>query len=788
MTLHHVMADPNAYAEGYAAASGAMQLVLAVLLARQHGTRPDWGLNWLALAMLCAGLVNLIEPSMGDLFGPAGLARETSPLVIARYGLLALAGFSALGALPVGIHAFSASPVAHPLRLFMAVGCGGLVLVAVAAACGLQLGGDVYAMGIMLWCASVAGLAARRNRSLGHALVFLCLLVQPLSLCTLLVFGLDPRDARFIAALPFTLIGVCLIYVASMRFVQRAESGEARFRELFQKAPVPMLLFNLEPKVVAVNKAWEDRTGYTMADLAEPDAWWAQAYPDAEYRSVIRASWSQSIYQLMDRQQDVAPIPSSMVCKDQRVLRAMLGGTRVDAGLLISVTDVTDYHEATRRLEELNGQLEARVAERTDQLMQSTQRLDYVMDATGEGVWDWDVTTGRLYNNARWCTILGRPVDDGLHTLQDFEQHIPEEVRPLVQERLQACLEGGRPYRSEHQMRRADGSLFWVSDRGDVVARDGQGRPLRMVGSFADISERKAAEIAAHEAGLRLAERNHELSTALDQLRRTQNELVRADKLASLGAMVAGIAHEMNTPIGNALVMATTIDALGKSFRSESREGLRRTTLDAFVNDVTEAGQIIERNLSRASELINSFKQVAVDQSSDQRRRFNLRDLVREVLVSLRPSLRKANVDVHVDDGADIPMDSFPGALSQVLINLVDNCIVHAFPQVDCRLIRIHIAPLQPSRVLIEVIDNGVGIPEAVIGRIFDPFFTTRLGRGGSGLGLHLAYNIVTDVLNGHISVRSIAGEGACFSVDIPRQTPDIPVTPPKASQARPAA
>ena len=755
-----------------------MQLVLSLLLLRQHAARKDWGLNWLSFVMFGGGLINLIAPSI-----PPSVASSASPRPadIALLLGMGVVGFSDLGALLVGIQAYAGKRAVRPLRVFGLASVGSFVVTMVAARLGITLAGDVVAMGFMLWCAHLSRQVARDEQTVGHHLVTICLLVQPAALLTLLSLRLEPTNARYIASLPFTLIGVALIYVTSTRFEHSARRGEMRFRDLFDQSPVPLLLLDHQRVVAAVNKAWVAKLGYDLSDLSDLEAWWEQAYPDPSYRAQIRSYWASGVASLAEGSPGIEPLPARIRCRDGHTIHVLFGGTRVDAGLIVSITDVTDFHEASARLQELNEQLEQRVAERTRQLEESSQRLSYVLDATGEGVWDWNIATGTLYNNARWCRILGRPEDDGMHQLQEFERHLPEDVRPAVFGKLQACLEEGVPYRSEHEMLRYDGSRFWVVDRGDVVERDSAGRPLRMVGSFADISVRKAAELAAHDAQLRLAERNRELSDALDQLRRTQDELVHAEKLASLGALVAGIAHELNTPIGNALVMVTTVDGMGRSFRQDYEGGLKRSTLEKFMGDVQEASQIIERNLRRASELINSFKQIAVDQSSDQRRQFLLHDLLNEVIITLRPTLRKANIGVALGSDVAVRMDSFPGQLSQVIINLIDNCVVHAFADAADPQIRIEASATPGGHAAITVADNGSGISGDIIERIFDPFFTTRLGTGGSGLGLHLVYNIVTGVLGGTVRVQSQVGVGTTFRIEIPCRTPETPAASPRS-------
>ncbi|HEV7816390.1 MAG TPA: ATP-binding protein [Janthinobacterium sp.] len=267
---------------------------------------------------------------------------------------------------------------------------------------------------------------------------------------------------------------------------------------------------------------------------------------------------------------------------------------------------------------------------------------------------------------------------------------------------------------------------------------------------------------------------NEELATALENLCMTQDELLRRDKLAALGALVAGIAHELNTPIGNSLVAATTISERTRQLRASVAGGLRRSELETYLDDAAQADDIVLRNLQRAAGLVSSFKQIAVDRASSQRRRFDLREFVAELILPLRVALKNTGFTVEQDIADGLVMDSYPGPLGEVLSTLFDNCVLHAFegrPGGDI-VIRAAPAAAASSEIALSMSDNGVGIPADNLGRIYDPFFTTRLGSGGSGLGLHIAHNIVTGVLGGRIDVSSGVGTGTTFTLVLPAVAP----------------
>ncbi|CAK0765095.1 histidine kinase [Gammaproteobacteria bacterium] len=263
-----------------------------------------------------------------------------------------------------------------------------------------------------------------------------------------------------------------------------------------------------------------------------------------------------------------------------------------------------------------------------------------------------------------------------------------------------------------------------------------------------------------------------QMENTLDQLRRSQIELVRREKMAALGSLVAGVAHELNTPLGNALSLSSTLEERSREFKAKLESGLRRSTLDQYVTEVQPITQGITRNLTRAAELITSFKHVAVDQSSSNRRHFDLAKVIKEVADTLYHTLKKSPHTLIFDIPEDIVMDSYPGPLGQVMTNLINNALIHAFAENDQGRILCQAQSTQDGHVVLTFGDNGRGINPEHLNRIFDPFFTTRLGQGGSGLGLHIVYNIVEDLLGGSIQVESVLGQGTRFVMELPQKAP----------------
>ena len=260
---------------------------------------------------------------------------------------------------------------------------------------------------------------------------------------------------------------------------------------------------------------------------------------------------------------------------------------------------------------------------------------------------------------------------------------------------------------------------------------------------------------------------------ALSDLRGAQKQLVAAEKMASLGQLVAGVAHEINTPIGIAITAASHLDELARTGNAKLEENrFTRNDLSRWKAEVMDAARLIQNSLQRAGELVASFKQVSVDQSSGQRRTFLLEDFLREVQTTLGPGLRRTPHTLICDCPERIELDSYPGALFQILSNLINNAQIHAFSEDQPGHMWVG-AQSSGDSLLLRFSDDGRGMPEEVAAHAFDPFFTTKRGSGGSGLGLHVVHNLVTQLLGGEIELRSKPGQGTEFLMRFPKRTPE---------------
>ncbi|WP_448206303.1 ATP-binding protein [Azospirillum sp. sgz302134] len=369
-----------------------------------------------------------------------------------------------------------------------------------------------------------------------------------------------------------------------------------------------------------------------------------------------------------------------------------------------------------------------------------------------------------LYANDAFAQMLGTSIDQALD-LRSVLDMIPTDERDTVQANYYHIVQSGRP--SERRRLRAfrfDGTELWIELTSRLV--DWMGQPA--VQSIAvDVTREVEAEAALRRS-------RDAAEQALRDLKETQANLIQAEKMASLGQLVAGVAHEVNTPIGITITGASQLVTLIDELARQQAEGaIKRSDFLRFLSDGREMAQLILSNSTRAANLVQSFKMVAVDQSSGERRRFDLNDYVGELLRSLRPAYKDLKgVDTALDCPQGLELDGYPGALSQVLTNLVINALTHAFTPDRPGRLAITARTLPSDMVELEVADDGAGIPPDILPKIFDPFFTTRRGRGGSGLGLHIVYNLVTGTLRGSIAVASTPGEGTRFTLRFPRVAP----------------
>lgn len=263
---------------------------------------------------------------------------------------------------------------------------------------------------------------------------------------------------------------------------------------------------------------------------------------------------------------------------------------------------------------------------------------------------------------------------------------------------------------------------------------------------------------------------NEELSQSLEKLKIAQEELLQSEKLASLGNLVSGVAHEVNTPLGVSITAASHLTSeTQQAQRTLAENQLKRSDLERYFEECLETSQLLSNNLDRAAQLIRAFKQVAVDQSSDEQRRINLKDYIDEIMASLRPKYKHLPIEIINNIDSDLVLTLTPGALAQVITNLVINSLTHGFDEgKQPGFIRLSTPKIDQGKLELLYEDDGLGMSSETIKHIFDPFYTTRRSRGGSGLGMNIVFNLVTAKLKGKIRILNAPHQGCRLSIGLP--------------------
>jgi two-component system NtrC family sensor kinase len=297
--------------------------------------------------------------------------------------------------------------------------------------------------------------------------------------------------------------------------------------------------------------------------------------------------------------------------------------------------------------------------------------------------------------------------------------------------------------------------------------------------------QRQHAELEEHaqlleqrvdERTASLSQANGELRQTLDSLHEAQRQLVESEKLASLGRLVAGVAHELNTPLGNALTAATALEEQQRELLASFERGdLRRSALLSQLGSGIEGSGLVSRNVQRASDIIRGFKQLAIDQTTEMRREFLADEVLHDVLRTLKPMFRHSPYRIEAELAPELLMDSYPGPLGQVITNIAQNALMHGFADREQGLLTVRCEALGDEHVLISCRDDGIGMDEAVRARVFEAFFTTKFGQGGSGLGMQIVHTLVTGLLGGQVSVDSQPDRGTTVSIRLPRVAPINP-------------
>lgn len=557
---------------------------------------------------------------------------------------------------------------------------------------------------------------------------------------------------------------------------QQRETAQ-RLLAVFEAVPDYLTLSRLEDGlIVYANAGFERMTGYTRQEAVGQTSTQLQLWDHPERRAVwasnILHTGSLSDFQTGMRQKAGGAIKS--------VLLAAAAVEIDGAKHIVTVCkDITERIEAQARVENARRALQA-VLDAASEVAIIATDTDGLITMFNRGA------EKMLGYRAEECVAVRTPLS--FHDRAELEQRSRElsaqygrAISKLDIFTANALVHGAET--RSWIYRRKDGARLHVS-LGVTAVRDQNDAVTGYLGIARDISPeieaRQAWSQLNNELELRVSQRtaeleqaNRELASAMENLQVAQAELVRTEKLSALGTIVAVVAHELNTPIGNCLTVASTMHDKTMEVGAAFEQGaLRRSSLVEYMRDTRQGAEILLRGLNRSSELVNNFKQVAVDQTTDQRRSFDLLTVINDVAALLSPTLRKTPYQLVIQVPDDLRMDSFPGPLEQVITNLINNALTHAFDEKEHGRMSLSAAISAPDTVRITFSDDGIGIEADHISKIFDPFYTTKLGRGGTGLGLNIVHNIVKKTLGGKLDVESIYGKGTKFTLYLPLIAP----------------
>jgi PAS domain S-box-containing protein len=394
------------------------------------------------------------------------------------------------------------------------------------------------------------------------------------------------------------------------------------------------------------------------------------------------------------------------------------------------------------------------------------QQNELILKCAGEGIYGLDVVGIISFVNPAASKMLGwkpeKLLGRRLHNVIHHDPHGSAACTPDTCH-VARTFSTGKVYRVlDERFWRMDGSTFPVEYVVTPMFSDND-VPAGAVVVFMDISERKKAEAEQEKLLGELRRKNEEL-------RLSQEKIIQSEKMAALGQLVSGVAHEINTPIGNSVMSASHLyEKTNQIVWMFNGNMLTKSSLEKYFQIASEDCDIIQKNLLRSSALIKSFKMVSGDQTSQQRRKFKLKDYIDDIVLSLKPMFRKTPHLITVNCEEGLELDSYPGAFAQIVTNLLMNALSHAFDEGSIGIVEINIFE-SASNIVMIIGDNGKGISEGLLCKIFDPFFTTKRKEGNSGLGLHIVYNIVNKTLKGDIYCESILGEGTSFIITFPKE------------------
>lgn len=548
--------------------------------------------------------------------------------------------------------------------------------------------------------------------------------------------------------------------------------------DAFEFALIGNALVNLEGNWIKVNPALCGILGYSEAELLSTN-----------FRNITDPEDLEAdqncIDQLLSGKSSSCQFEKRYIHKQGHIIWVLLSIVleRTSEGqplkFIAQIDDITSRKQAEQDLNSLIGQLELAVSERTIELEKAYSRLQE-SQAEYQDLYD-NAPDMYVSADAKEATVVlcnQTLINELGYSNQEILGHpILKLYHPDCYSNLettfQASIETGEVQDAQLVLQRKDGSKLDVSLNSRVV-RDQTGNILYCRSSWRDISVRKQLERQLQQVNIELEQRvqhrTEELSNTLETLKAAQASLIESEKMAALGTLVAGVAHEINTPIGTSITVASTLFDESENFIQAVETGqLKRSILNHYLDVVRRCTKLLDSNLSRAGDLIQSFKQVAIDQSHLELRTFNLKNYLQEVITSLQYQAKHAGLLLSVTGDDAITLTNDPGVFAQIITNLVTNSIKHAYSDGECGQLQIQVEQKE-SHIFLTYSDDGCGIPPEHLGKVYEPFFTTARHQGGTGLGLNIVYNLVAQSLNGTIQIDSQQGRGTKFAITLPHK------------------
>jgi len=526
--------------------------------------------------------------------------------------------------------------------------------------------------------------------------------------------------------------------------------GEERYRRLVETLNDGMGIINAEGRIVFVNDRLCEMTGFARDELVEHHLGEFLPMASVDFEPLDWNGW------------ELAPgdaLEMDLPCRDGSTLPARISPSPLHSeegefqGGFAVITDMTSIRAAEARYLQLNENLEKKVVESTHDLLlangalrRSEGRYRRIIEGLREGYifYSLDVNRDITYISPSYRDVLGYgSLEVIVERLAHWYNLSCNKDARLAAEKTSL---GFKQPPFELQVKHQTGADL-VLEILEAPLFDEAGNLTSIEGIMHDVTDERHT---------------------LELVRQAQAKLVESEKLAALGGLMAGLSHEINTPIGIGVTASSHLEQLNQDCLGLYQSGgLTQKNFEEFLAQSGESAQLIQSNLNRAADLMQNFKQVAVDQSAGQERTFNLSEYFEDVIRSLSPRLRNTAFKIRCQCPHDLEMHCDPGALYQILSNLVINSLNHGFDGMLVGEILIE-ARRDGDQVLLEYQDNGNGMSREQIGRIYEPFYTTRRGRGGTGLGMHIVYNNVTQTLGGKIACASKPGRGVRFTISVP--------------------